>query len=106
MRRWHEEYRRTGKITSILDIQEDEAEGEAEAETENECPDYESSEETVPEPEAFKPWYGYPSGNEEDSFENIKREFEPSARRLLEAFALTDPEEFRRLAFPLGLASE
>jgi hypothetical protein len=96
MREWHEEYcrSRTGKIASILDTQEDETEGE------NESSDHETPEETAPtttEQEIFRPWYENPSGIEDDSFENIKREFEPSARRLLEASALTDPEEFRKL---------
>jgi hypothetical protein len=91
MRKWHEEYRRTGKITSILDTQE------TEAETENEPPELEAPEETPPraaKQEVLYPSYGNPSGDQEDSFENIKREFEPSARRLLEAFAITDPDEF------------
>ena len=93
LRQFLEEYRQGGKIRSIMDTQE------TDVETENDSPELETPEETIPKviiPEVFDPCYGSPPGDEEDSLEKVKREFKPSAQKLLEAFDLSDLDEFER----------
>jgi len=90
-RKWHEEYLRTGKISPITGIQEDEDEAE------DSHPEIQTPQEAVPRaipPKVFNPWYGNESEGEEDSLENIKQDVEASAERLLESVTLTDPDEF------------
>jgi hypothetical protein len=101
MRKWHEEYRLNNKIKPILSTQGIEAEPEnvtPELETELETP-----EETMPKviiPEVLDSWYGSPSGDEEESFENIISDVEASAQRLLEAVtrarSTADRDQFKQ----------
>jgi hypothetical protein len=94
-RKSYEEYLRTGKISPIMGTQKNELEAE------DSSPEIQVNQVTIPKvinPEVFKPWYGNESGagDEEDSLEKVKREFKPSAQKLLEAFDLSDLDEFER----------
>jgi hypothetical protein len=74
---------------------------ETDAEVENNHPEIQTPQEPEPKvtvPKVFNPWHGNASGagEEEDSLEKVKREFKPSAQKLLEAFDLSDLDEFER----------
>jgi hypothetical protein len=95
IRKWHQEYLRSGKIEPILGTQE------TEAKPENNHPEIQTPQESEPRisvPKVFEPWYGNASGagDEEDSLEKIKGDVEASAQKLHEAVALDDPGEFER----------
>jgi hypothetical protein len=88
---WYQEYLQGNEIQPIMGTQE--AEGEAE---DNHL-EIQTPQVTVPgvtNPKVFDPWCGNESEDEEDSFENIKRDVEASAQRLLEAVTFSDRDQF------------
>jgi hypothetical protein len=93
--KWYQEYLQSGKIQPIMATQE------TDAKVENNHPEIQTPQEPEPRltvPKVFNPCYGNASGagDEEDSLEKVKREFKLSAQKLLEAFDLSDLDEFER----------
>ena len=86
---WHEEFRESGKIKPLWTAEEIEPQETPPRETQGK-----GTRQTVEE--AFHPWEGNPSRDEDDSLEEIKKDVEDIAKRLLEATGLTDLDQFCR----------